>query len=390
MFPSAIRFNIRTGLSYGFKSIGGGLVDVFTPLDLFQSGEQGAWYDPSDLTTLFQDAAGTTPVVSDGDPVGLILDKSQGLSDLVVNGAFDTNVSSWTEENGNVTAEWDAGRIKVTNNGNGWVYQAISVEANKPMTLFFDFVSKQGSGRVYLGDSVGSDSYGSSIFEGAGFFNVTPTSGTVYISLGDDVGGAGTANIYDSFRIFAGNHATQSTSSYRPTYKTDGTLHYLEFDGVDDNLLSITSSSVTKPFTFAAGVNPSTVSDSGVTAHRILSRGDATFTRGAMGIDGSQFSLSGDGVAISKGSTISTGTSYSMISVFKDSDANGYLNGTLDIDSTMDVSSGGASTPISIGSTTDNQDRLFHGKIYSLIVLVGDVGGSLGDLNNYIEDKSGV
>jgi len=48
----------------------------FDPLSLFSSGEQGAWYDPSDLTTLYQDSAGTTPVTADGDPVGLMLDKS--------------------------------------------------------------------------------------------------------------------------------------------------------------------------------------------------------------------------------------------------------------------------------------------------------------------------
>lgn len=35
-----------------------------------------AWYDADDLTTLFQDAAGTVPVVADGDPVGLWRDKS--------------------------------------------------------------------------------------------------------------------------------------------------------------------------------------------------------------------------------------------------------------------------------------------------------------------------
>jgi hypothetical protein len=34
------------------------------------------WFDPSDLSTLFQDAAGTTPVTADGDPVGRIEDKS--------------------------------------------------------------------------------------------------------------------------------------------------------------------------------------------------------------------------------------------------------------------------------------------------------------------------
>lgn len=43
---------------------------------LFANSEVGAWYDPSDLTTMFQDRAGTTPVTADGQTVGKILDKS--------------------------------------------------------------------------------------------------------------------------------------------------------------------------------------------------------------------------------------------------------------------------------------------------------------------------
>ena len=43
---------------------------------LFSSGEQGTWLDPSDLSTMFEDAAGTIPVTTDGQPVGLIKDKS--------------------------------------------------------------------------------------------------------------------------------------------------------------------------------------------------------------------------------------------------------------------------------------------------------------------------
>lgn len=46
------------------------------PSSLFAAGEQGAWYDPSDLTTLFQDSAGTIPVTAAGQPVGRMLDKS--------------------------------------------------------------------------------------------------------------------------------------------------------------------------------------------------------------------------------------------------------------------------------------------------------------------------
>ena len=49
---------------------------VFTIGSLFLNGEQGAWYDPSDITTLFQDSAGSTPVTAAGQPVGLMLDKS--------------------------------------------------------------------------------------------------------------------------------------------------------------------------------------------------------------------------------------------------------------------------------------------------------------------------
>ena len=48
----------------------------FAPSSLFRANEQGVWYDPSDLTTLFQNAAGTIPVTAVEQPVGLMLDKS--------------------------------------------------------------------------------------------------------------------------------------------------------------------------------------------------------------------------------------------------------------------------------------------------------------------------
>lgn len=48
----------------------------WSPAELFAGGAQGAWYDPSDRATLFQDEAGIIPVAADGDPVALVLDKS--------------------------------------------------------------------------------------------------------------------------------------------------------------------------------------------------------------------------------------------------------------------------------------------------------------------------
>jgi len=54
---------------------GGGAVP-FSIADLFASSEQGAWYGPSDLSTLFQVSDGTTPVTVATDPIGYFGDKS--------------------------------------------------------------------------------------------------------------------------------------------------------------------------------------------------------------------------------------------------------------------------------------------------------------------------
>ena len=67
---------ISIGIGIVSLAVRGVRVQGWTPALLFANGEQGAWYDPSDLTTLWQDAAGTVPVTADSQPVRLILDKS--------------------------------------------------------------------------------------------------------------------------------------------------------------------------------------------------------------------------------------------------------------------------------------------------------------------------
>ena len=56
--------------------LAGGSVAYDVAGELFGAGEQGVWYDPSDLSTVFRDPAGTVPVTGVGQPVGCILDKS--------------------------------------------------------------------------------------------------------------------------------------------------------------------------------------------------------------------------------------------------------------------------------------------------------------------------
>ena len=61
----------------GFPMLGTGKRGLSTYIkELFANNEQGFAYDPNDLTTLYQDAAGTIPVTGAGQSVGLMLDKS--------------------------------------------------------------------------------------------------------------------------------------------------------------------------------------------------------------------------------------------------------------------------------------------------------------------------
>jgi hypothetical protein len=81
LFSGVSGLALGTGLYRDVSGLWGGASGLdagfgFSPAVLFAQGEQGAWYDPSDLTTLFQDNLGTTPVTATGQTVGLMLDKS--------------------------------------------------------------------------------------------------------------------------------------------------------------------------------------------------------------------------------------------------------------------------------------------------------------------------
>lgn len=70
--------------------------------ELFTGSAKGAWYDPSDLSTMFEDAYGKVPVTSVERPVGLILDKSQGLAlgpEMITNGNFSNGYTGWSNQN---------------------------------------------------------------------------------------------------------------------------------------------------------------------------------------------------------------------------------------------------------------------------------------------------
>lgn len=74
--------NLNIGITYvadGCEPITHGsyqFVGVWQPQALKDTNELKLWFDPSDLSTMFQDSGETTPVTASGQPVGLIKDKS--------------------------------------------------------------------------------------------------------------------------------------------------------------------------------------------------------------------------------------------------------------------------------------------------------------------------
>jgi len=77
---SSVTFTPTTpinGASFRFRGTGQFNMVTFNPSSsLFAAGEKGVWFDAGDLSTMFQDVAGTIPVTAVGQFVGKWLDKS--------------------------------------------------------------------------------------------------------------------------------------------------------------------------------------------------------------------------------------------------------------------------------------------------------------------------
>jgi hypothetical protein len=180
--------------------------------------------------TLFQDSAGTTPVTAVEQPVGLMLDKSQGLvigSELVPDSSFDTP-ASWTPE----TADWvvSGGKATYTKPGAGVQYlqsnDNISIVSGTWYRLTFT-ISGIASGNAIFGlfNKTASTNYlgGYQTISANGTSSIyfLATSSTTGIRIYGNAGGTATSWSFDSFSIkaIAGNHASQATTASRPVLR---------------------------------------------------------------------------------------------------------------------------------------------------------------------------
>ena len=236
--------------------------------DIFRNGEQGFFYDPNDLSTMYQDSTGTVPVTAAGQPVGLILDKSKWLVRspvTLINSSFDSGISGWVA-GPSLTATWNNGEARIVGTGSiesivNTLRSNVPGTANKLYKISFDATWVSGG---YLQAGV-------PYREG---LRVLPTENagikkryTCQVALHPVspyniccfAAESGAVWLIDNVSVeeIRGNHAFQTNSASRPILRKNAVTgaNYLEFDGTDDFL--VTSSidfTVTDKISLFAGV----------------------------------------------------------------------------------------------------------------------------------------
>jgi len=173
--------------------------------------------------TMFQDSAGTTPVTAVEQPVGLMLDKSQGAtlgSELVTNGDF-SSATGWTLPAGCTVS---GGVLNVSTVGSALVETTIAPSAGVRWFVCTWQLVTRTTGDVILRLYSGVSNVTVSGFS----FQTSPGTFTAYVLTNADpnkaviqIGGSGLTGTLDNVSVKAipGNHAFQATTASRPVLR---------------------------------------------------------------------------------------------------------------------------------------------------------------------------
>ena len=259
-----IKTPLSTVLGGAFWTPGATVIGGNTPTfdqiikSLFANNEQGFFYDPNDLSTMYQNAAGTVPVTAVGQPVGLMLDKSKGLKLGVEKSEFANGFSSLfgiTAVNGsNMTLELSNGVLEITslsgiNNRAEVPISGLSVGGRYIVSIVCRRVGSTGSQTLRLFTPFSQTAYSQEInsedFRPYLFvLEATAISGVIRLYAAGPAGGAGKLAVESvSVKELFGSHAYQTTSSMRPLL--NASPQRLDFDTADDKLITTLPAQIT-------------------------------------------------------------------------------------------------------------------------------------------------
>jgi hypothetical protein len=198
----------------------------FTLAQLFRNAEPGVWFDKDDLSTMYQDSAGTTPAYAPGQgsadcPIGLWLDKSQGMSrgsELVATAADQTGSSDagfWTRDAGITVSSGFVWTAAASTNS---LYHNAILSPGSSYEVTWTISSVTGGALQISATNPGTSNTSNPSRNTPGTYTEIITPGAGQTAMAIRAVGVTTAKVTSiSWKKVAGNHASQSTANSRPT-----------------------------------------------------------------------------------------------------------------------------------------------------------------------------
>lgn len=354
---TAMRVGSRavTAAYLGSRAVWSG-APAWSPSALFAVGEQGLWYDPSDMSTLFQDSDGTVPVTAMEQPVGKILDKSgRG------------NHASQTTSTRRPTI---SARYNVLTGTSALATQSVTTLATA-YTLRFS-----GAGTITLSGTASG-------VKAAGVHEITCTEGTLTLTVS---GSITDADMRNSLSIGMPSYQRVTSAS---DYDATGFMPYLKFDGVDDKL-NISSLNLSASDSVVAVCGLRKMSDAGDGGMVFETSTDVTTTTGSLALMAPSAAGANSYRAYSRGATlVNAGTGVfaaapdrSVISISSKIRTTSILllrrNGAFIYQSNTVQGTGNYGNYAAYIGGRANDTQSFNGHIYGVVIRGG--GGSLSEI----------
>lgn len=246
-----LRQPLNSAASWIMNIWGAGLQDAWSPSELFGELDVGAWYDPSDLTSLVQDRNTSNPVVwgAVDQPVAMMLDKRYMGSKTAAQFIASqpnlvpplSNQAAW-EFTGNQDYTWNGDGSVTIRDGTGMrpvdnVPQDVDAWTYGKVTLTENTGVSQDNVLCTISTSVNDLRLGD---EGIGThetveFGTNRLQPSIFANAGQTV----TVTEFE-VKALPGYHMYVTASDdARPTLRqTVGGLYYLDPDGIDDYMLT--------------------------------------------------------------------------------------------------------------------------------------------------------